>query len=156
MPLPIPLRRSSLALLAALSCAGLPAHAAEIYVLDARIEREGVSSASPTFIVTPGERALLAFHGERGLEVAMTLVPREGVTPSGDAFDLKVEVIEGVQLDAVTVPVSLAETETLELAGRTIDVLVRVQQPIGEPTTPPETDDAPRDGSAPASAADGG
>ena len=155
MPFPIPPRPPALALLAALSCLVPPSFAAEIYVLDARIAREGVSSASPTFIVTPGERALLSFEGERDLEVAMTLAPRDGTAPSGDAFDLKVEVIEGVQLDAVTVPVSLAETESLELAGRTIDVLIRVQQPLGPPGEAPAAD-TPANGTMPASAAEDG
>jgi len=155
MPFPTPSRRPSLALLAALSCLVPASFAAEIYVLDARIGREGVSSASSTFIVTPGERALLSFQSERDLGIAMTLTPRDGATPSGDAFDLKVEVIEGVQLDAVTVPVSLAETETLELAGRTIDVLIRVQQPIGPPGEAPAAD-TPANGTVSAGAADDG
>ena len=126
--------------LSVLSLAG--AGAAEIYVLDAVLESDGVESISPTFIVTSGERALLAFDGERDLDIAMTLTPRTAAGGAGgETFDLRVELIDGVESSATTVPVSLAETETVELAGRTIKVLVRVQEPIEDSapaTTPAE------------------
>ena len=131
--------RSSAALLLLVVVASL-SHATDIYVLDARLESDGRETISPTFIVTPGERALLAFDGERDLDVAMTLTPRAGVDASADdAFDLTVELVDGVESHDATVPVSLAETETLELAGRVVKVLVRVQEALEETSAPAAT-----------------
>ena len=129
---PNPFRRVAIAFLVLLTSTPLATIAAEIYVLDARIARDGRSSVSPTFIVTPGERALLSFDGERDLEVAMTVTPRSGAD-AAESLELKVELVEGVMLESTTVPVALARTESFELAGRTIDVLIRVQEPIGQP-----------------------
>lgn len=141
------------ALLALLAFSSVTVRAAEIYVLEAQMERDGRTSVSPTFIVTPGERALLSFDGERELDVAMTLTPRSDTGSTADAaddtgttgeangtaggtgsgaFDLRVELVDGVELFDETVPVSLAETEELVLGGRTIKVLVRVQEPLGQ------------------------
>ena len=147
-------RRLIAALAGSIALLPAVAGAAAIYVLDAVLERDGVESVSPTFIVTPGERALLVFDGERDLDIAMTLTPRDGAdaaaVPSeagegegraaeegrgavtGETFDLKVELIDGVQSSGTTVVVSLAETETIELDGRTIRVLVSEQAPLGE------------------------
>ena len=141
-----PLRRLSRtlgmpALLGVLALVSVGARAAEIYVLDAVIEGDGQESASPTFIVTPGERALMSFEGEDELEVAMTVTPRES---DAGTFDLRVEMIDGVETSNTVVPVGLSETETLELGGRTIRVLVRVQEPIGDapPADAPAADGA--------------
>ena len=118
------------------------AAAATIYTIDARLAREGAESLSPTFIVTPGERALLAFD-ERDLEVAVTLLG--GGAGATGPLELRVEMIEGVELVERTVPISLAETTSVRIADRELTVLVREQPPLAEAA---ESEAAPADAEA--------
>lgn len=116
------------------------AGAAGIYVIDSRIERDGASALAPTFIATEGERALIAYQGESDLEVAMTVLP--GAT--GDALEVRIELIEGMEISDARLDVTLGRPGTATLGEREITVLVREQEPA------PDTQDAPAPASAPA------
>jgi len=129
----MPLSRRSFrpprALLALLALLPALVGAADIYVLDARIEREGRSALAPTFIVTPGERALMVFDGETDIDVAMTVMPRTASGGKG-GFDVRVELIDGMDVFDEMLDVTLARPTSVQLGEREIVVLVRVQEAL--------------------------
>ena len=114
------------------------AGAAGIYVIDSRIERDGASALAPTFIATEGERALIAYQGESDLEVAMTVLP--GAT--GDALEVHIELIEGMEISDARLDVTLGRPGTTTLGEREITVLVREQEPAPDAQGAPASDSA--------------
>ena len=118
--------------------------AAGIYVIDSRIERDGASALAPTFIATEGERALIAYQGERDLEVAMTVLPGANAA-ADDALEVRIELIEGMEVSDARLDVTLGRPGTTTIGEREITVLVREQAPA------PDTQDATVPASAPAS-----
>ena len=125
------------------ACTSL-ANAAGIYVVDSRIERDGASALAPTFIATLGQRALIAYEGERDIEVAMTVVAREGATDADGAFAVRIELIENMTVSDARLDVTLGRPGTVTLGEREISVLVREQAPLAE--TAPASDAASGEG----------
>ena len=99
--------------------------AADLFVLDATIERPDGPTLAPTFMATPGERALLVLDGERPVDVAMTVRPADGGDGADGSFDLQVELIEGGELLQDTVRTDLAGPATVTLGDTDITVRAR-------------------------------
>ena len=115
--------------------------AADLFVLDATIERPDGPTLAPTFMATPGERALLVLDGERPVDVAMTVRPADGGNGAAGSFDLQVELIEGGELLQDTVRTDLAGPATVTLGDT--DITVRARERPGLQQGPDALEPAP-------------
>ena len=117
--------------------AALPASAADLFVLEATVERPDGDVLNPTFMATPGERALMMFDGDPRLDVAVTVRPADAAAATadaseGDAFEVRVELIEGGRFAAETVRATLGEPATVSLEGGEVTLRLR-ERPGLEP-----------------------
>lgn len=111
----------------------VPAQAADLFVLEATVERPEGETLNPTFMATPGERALMVFDGDPRLDVAVTVRPADVAAATadvdggaaGEAFDVRVELIEGGRFGAETVRATLGEPATVSLEAGEVTLMVR-------------------------------
>ena len=125
MILPTPSRLAGTLLLPLALAWSAAGSAADLFVLDATIERPEGPTLAPTFMATPGERALLVLDGERPVDVAMTVRPADGGDGAAGSFDLRIELIEGGRVLEDTVRTDLAGPATVTLGDTDITVRAR-------------------------------
>ena len=104
-----------------------PGRAADLFVVELAVERADGGTLNPTFVATPGERALTAFDTDPPLDLAVTVRPTDAAAGAdgANAFDVRVELIEGGRAAAGTVRATPGEPATVSLEGDEVTVRLR-------------------------------
>ncbi len=119
------------------------AGAADLFVLDATLERPDAPTLNPTFMATPGERSLLVLDGERPVDIAMTVQPADG---DAGPYDVRVELIENGEILEETVSAVPGEPTRVTLGDSELTVRLNEQSGLqqGPDALEPEPGNAGR------------